>query len=63
MKIFILKGCAGVNYKYGKGGTYDAPEEIANDLINAGFAKKVKATRGTKKIETATAKSPKIEKR
>lgn len=58
MKIIILKGCAGVSYKYGKGGTYDAPEEIAKDLIKAGFAKRVKETRG-KKIETAAAKPKK----
>lgn len=39
MKLKILVGCAGDNYAYRKGDEYDdVPKEVADDLINAGFA-------------------------
>lgn len=56
IKITLLESCAGNDYSYGKGGTYDAPEERAKDLIKGGLA--IPAGPPIK-AETATAKQAK----
>ncbi len=38
IKIRALDSCVGNDFVYSKGGTYDAPEERAKDLIRGGLA-------------------------
>lgn len=38
IKIIALDSMVGNDFVYGKGGTYDAPEERAKDLVKAGLA-------------------------
>ena len=52
IKIKLLDSVAGTDYSYGKGGTYDAPEDRAKDLIKGGLAIEV----STPKQENAMAK-------
>ena len=52
IKIQVIDSCAGRDYTYQKGGTYDAPEDRAKDLLKAGLA----VLAGPAKPENAMAK-------
>ena len=39
MKISILKSCAGLTFSFIEGQEVDVKEELAKDLISAGYAK------------------------
>lgn len=39
MKISILKSCAGLTFSFIEGQDVDVQEELAQDLISAGYAK------------------------
>ena len=45
MKISILKSCAGLTFSFIEGQDVDINEEIAKDLISAGYAKADKASK------------------
>ena len=45
MKISILKSCAGLTFSFIEGQDVDVNEELAKDLISAGYAKADKASK------------------
>ena len=45
MKISILKSCAGLTFSFIEGQEADVQEELAKDLISAGYAKADKASK------------------
>ena len=48
MKISILKSCAGLTFSFVEGQEVDVKDELAKDLISAGYAKEVKSDFGKK---------------
>lgn len=62
----MLTSCAGPKLALAGGGVYDVPEEVAKDLLRAGYAEeaqeekpKRKSTRTSKTTESTKAKSRK----
>ena len=53
MKIKMLTSCSGNDYSFRIGETVDAKDEIAADLIDAGFAEEVKLQTQSKPKETS----------
>ena len=45
MKILILKSCAGLTFSFIEGQEVDVKEELAKDLISAGYAKSDKSSK------------------
>lgn len=58
MKIKILTNCAGLKFSYSAGETVNADDTIANDLIQAGYAKVVGSKQSAEKADLADAMLP-----
>ena len=56
MNVKILTSCSGLDFSYIEGETVDAKNEVAKDLISAGYAEEIKTSvRSRKKTETDNA--------
>lgn len=63
IKIKMNRGCVGADFVYAAGGEYDAPEDRARDLIQAGHATPVSAKASSRAENAISPASKKAEKR